>query len=145
MDDSGALIRIHAVPRQHLFVPLSNDDTLPVEFGLIESSRITLMKMLDGSGQQTITDDWTKAQGHVTSGIWTGETKFTVKYPPIDSQHDDLFALPPQPETSRPFSRPNPFPSRPDQTLKRRNRTRQLRRGFWQIKMQNSWNSYKDL
>ncbi len=133
-DDSGALIRIHEVPRQHLFVPLSSDDTLPVELDFIETSRTTLMRMLDGSEAQTITDDWTRAQGQVTSGIWTGETRFTVKYPPIDGQHDDeLFARPPQSEPGQPSSQQRSSVARPDQTLKRRrNRTRQLQRGFWQ-------------
>ena len=134
VDDDGTLVRSHMIPRQRLFVPLQTDGTLPVRFEAIQKIRTTIMQAQDGT-QRNHVDDWTQRRDEDTGLFWTGQTRFVLDHaagPSVDvpEEMDVDDGVEEQPlSLVKQVKKPK---AAPDRTLRRRrDRTRQLQRGFW--------------
>ena len=133
IDDDGALVRSHVVPRNRLFVPRQADPNLPVEYSSIMPIRHTILQHQDGTVQNH-TDDWTIRQEEVTNLYWTGQTRFTLDHTPVMDEQQPVEADGPEGDAAEPGkqAKPKAAGKKPDKTLRRRRvRTRQLQRGFW--------------
>ena len=133
IDDDGALVRSHVVPRNKLFVPRQADPNLPVEYSSIMPIRHTILQHQDGTVQNH-TDDWTIRQEEVTNLYWTGQTRFTLDHTPVMDEQQLVGADGPEGDAAEPReqAKPKAAGKKPDKTLRRRRvRTRQLQRGFW--------------
>ena len=145
----GKIVRFHQAPRLALFSPMSVDG-MPCEFADILPRRVTFMKYEDGT-EETFEDEWTSPEDPIKrqGKYWTGRTEVDVKEAVQGSA---------MPESAQPMSDDGPgiagddglrtpadglrtptngskAPATPggDATLRRRRaRTRQLQRGFWQ-------------
>ena len=120
--EEDRLLRIHNVPRRLLFVPVASMD-LPVPFETLLDERQTVMVFGDG---QTASHQspWWKIKPEMMTEEWTGETEFQIA-PGTLTEAAEPQALQPAPMTPGQVGDGN--------TLKRRRtRTRQLQRGFWE-------------
>eukprot|EP00435_Cladocopium_sp_Y103_P040884 s349_g11.t1 len=133
IDDDGTLVRSHVIPRHRLFVPMQSDETLPVDFNSIQNLRHSIMQYQDGTTQQH-TDDWKVRREEDTGPPWTGQTRFTLLHGAVpeatleeEPTAEELDKLP-----TTPAAKTSKRKAAKDRTLhRRRDRTRQLQRGFW--------------
>ena len=131
IDDGGSLVRVHNVPRQRLFVPLRSDETLPVDFNSILPMRHAEMVFADNTVQQHA-DDWTVRKDEETGPPWTGQTRFSLNHGSLlEAEQPADEAEAPEME-SKDVKKTNSKEKPGKKTLhRRRDRTRQLQRGFW--------------
>ena len=151
-------MRHHLAPRLALFSPMSVD-AMPCDFQDILPRRVTFLRYEDGT-EEKFEDEWTSPDDPIKrqGKYWTGRTEVDVKEPVQDSALPD--SAPPFSEDGPEIAggdglrtpadglrspgddglrTPNQGPRAPatpgggDATLRRRRaRTRQLQRGFWQ-------------
>ena len=133
--EQNKIVRKHLFPRKALFSPMSTE-TMPCDFRELLPQRTTFLQFEDGT-TQTFEDCWTDVHDPFKTGqlFWKGRTEIAIQPlleedPPepegvVEAEPDGDANMVPAPET--------PAPATPGGPLRRkRPRTRQLQRGFWQ-------------
>ena len=133
--EQNKIVRKHLFPRKALFSPMSTE-TMPCDFRELLPQRTTFLQFEDGT-TQTFEDCWTDVRDPFKTGqlFWKGRTEIAIQPlqeedPPepegvVEAEPDGDANMVPAPET--------PAPATPGGPLRRkRPRTRQLQRGFWQ-------------
>ena len=120
--EDNEVVRVHVIPRRHLFVPLATTG-VPVPVKSLAEARSTEAHFVNGDPPEYVMDDWTQAsEAHAElPSLWVGRTSF-------------IFALPTQPEEQPAQAEIEVMasPSKRENVLRRRRaRTRQLQRGLW--------------
>ena len=127
----GKIVRHHIHPRRSLFSPMSVEH-LPVDFRALLPRRVTFLKFEDGH-EEHFEDEWTNPDDPYRrkDASWTGRTEIDVKS--LEEFEDQMQVDLPSGAPETPVPAPGtPAPATPGGTLRRRPKTRQLQRGFWQ-------------
>ena len=83
-------VRIHRIPRQKFFLPLSTTAAPPCDISRLTRRRVTATRLGDGTVRTHEDDWWSQTRPVAMDGSWTGQTVFWMEGRSMRQEKPDL-------------------------------------------------------